>query len=259
MGLVLSNLSGGYGRGDICKGVTCQVDAGEILCVLGPNGCGKSTLFKLILGFLEKSGGDVFLDSQASSKLSAKEQAKYIAYIPQQHFPQFSYTVLEVVLMGRTSHIPLFGTPKQKDIQAAEQALKRLAIHHLKDHNYANLSGGQRQLVLLSRAICQDAKILVMDEPSASLDYANGQMVMGEIASLAADGYTIVLSTHSPDQPFYCDCSVLLMKDGVVVDTGPAREVMTSKNLKKVYGIDMDILTAADRNGKNRSYCVAMQ
>ncbi len=259
MAFELRNLSGGYGAEDICKGISCVVQENEILCVLGPNGSGKSTLFNLILGLIKKSNGDILYKGESIFKLNERELAKIIAYIPQQHNPMFAFSVLEIVLMGRTGHLNNFAMPKKRDADIAKNALDRLGILHLADNNYMLLSGGQRQLVLIARAICQDSKILIMDEPASNLDYANSQKVMQIIKMLAQDGYIIIMTTHSPEQPFSCGNSVLMMKDGRVHSFGSPSEVLTTANLLDVYGISMDIIRVKDSNGVMRSLCLPVQ
>ena len=177
--LQLQNVSGGYGNKDVVKNVSCHAHEGEILCLAGPNGCGKTTLFRLILGSLPLSGGHIFIDGQELSELSPRQLAGRIAYIPQYHTPIFAYTALDVVLMGRASHFSAFDAPKAVDREAAFQALETVNALELVNQSYTALSGGQRQLILIARAICQSAKIFVMDEPAANLDYANQQLLHG--------------------------------------------------------------------------------
>lgn len=256
--LKIKNLSGGYGDKIICKNLTCQVDTGEVLCVLGPNGCGKTTFFRLLLGVLGKSAGEIFVNEIPFSSLSRKELSRKIAYIPQSHTPTFSYTVLEVVIMGRASYFSAFSAPKQKDIQKAFKALEQLNIGYLANQVYTSLSGGQRQLVLIARALCQDASILVMDEPGSSLDYSNQQILMDTISSLADSGYAVILSTHSPEYPFSVGHKAMLMKEGQIVSFGRTETAITSDVLKEVFGVEMDIVSVADRYGRNRTLCLPL-
>ncbi|MFI3227023.1 MAG: ABC transporter ATP-binding protein [Clostridia bacterium] len=259
MSFEIKNLSGGYGKPDVCKHISCSISDGELLCVLGPNGCGKSTLFKLILGLIKKSSGDILYQEKSIFNLSERELAKIIAYIPQQHNPMFAFTVLEVVLFARTSHFKNFGSPTKNDVEQAKNALKKLEIYHLAHQNYTTLSGGQRQLVLIARALCQDAKILILDEPVANLDYANSQKVLSIINLLKKDGYIIIMSTHSPEQPFSCAEKVILMQNGEVFAYGTPFEVLTSENLYNVYTTDMDIVQVQDRNGTTHTLCVTVE
>jgi iron complex transport system ATP-binding protein len=254
--LEIKDVYGGYGKKDVVKGVDCEIDKGEILCLVGPNGCGKTTLFRLILGILPIKKGSIKIDGKDISKLSEKELANLVAYIPQYHNPIFSYTVLDVVIMGRASHFSAFDTPKSIDREAAFDALEKLNILHLANEKYTSLSGGQRQMVLIARAICQSAKVFVMDEPAANLDYANQYLLMNVVKDLAKKGYCIIMSTHSPEHPLSIGNKVLLMKEGKKVEFGKPEETITPQNLKNIYGIDMDVISVEDRNNVKRNICI---
>ena len=254
--LQIENVSGGYGSGDILKGISCSADYGDVLCLLGPNGCGKTTLFRMILGTLPVSNGNIVIAEKNINDFTTKALANMIAYIPQYHSPVFAYTVLDVVIMGRASHFSVFETPKEPDREAAFAALEKVNALHLANKKYTSLSGGQRQLVLIARAICQSAKIFIMDEPAANLDYANHQLLMEVISGLARQGYCIMMSTHSPEHPFSVGSKVLLMKAGKVVSFGTPKEVITSETLQSVYDIEMDVITARDRYGHERTICL---
>lgn len=254
--LEIENVSGGYGNGDILKGVNCAATYGDVLCLLGPNGCGKTTLFRMILGTLPATKGNIMIAGKNIKIFSAKELANMIAYIPQYHSPVFAYTVLDVVIMGRASHFSAFETPKAPDREAAFDALEKVNALHLANKKYTSLSGGQRQLVLIARAICQSAKIFIMDEPAANLDYANHQLLMKVIASLASQGYCIIMSTHSPEHPFSVGNKVLLMKAGEVFGFGSPKETITPETLQAVYDIEMDVITIQDRYGHERTICL---
>ncbi len=256
MAFELKNISGGYGKEDVCKEISLKVEDRQILCVLGPNGSGKSTLFKLILGHIKKSGGDVSYKGKSLASLNERELAKIIAYIPQQHNPMFAFSVLDIVLMGRTGQLERFAMPKKSDVSLAKKALDKLGILYLANRNYMLLSGGQRQLVLIARAICQDSKILIMDEPVSNLDYANAKKVVEIIKMLAEEGYIIVMSTHSPEQPFSCGSMVLLMKEGRVHSCGRPEDVLTKESFYDVYGINIDVIRVKDSNGRMRSLCL---
>lgn len=257
--LDVKDLRGGYGRGDVVRGVSFQADAGEIVFLAGPNGCGKTTLIRLLLGQLPASGGSVLADGRDLSALSPRVLANLIAYIPQQHTPIFAYTALEVVLMGRASHFSAFEAPKAVDREAAFAALERLGAAHLAYQSYLSLSGGQRQMVLIARAVCQSAKIFLMDEPAASLDYANQRLLLDAAAELAKWGCCVVMSTHSPEHPFSVGHKVLLMREGRTVAFGPPGEVITARSLEEVYGVEMDVLSVEDRYGVRRTVCLPVR
>ncbi len=253
-------LFGGYHKDrDIVKNVSFSIDGGEMLSVLGPNGCGKTTLFRLILGLLSPSAGQLFIDGKSAEELSPKERAQKIAYIPQNHTPTFPYSVLDVLLMGRASHFSAFESPGSVDRSIAFGALERMCIAHLANEKYTALSGGQRQMVLIARAICQNARIFVMDEPGANLDYANLELLMGIVSGLAKEGYCVVMSTHSPEHPFSVADKALLMKDGGVVALGPPQTAISGEVLEQVYGIKMDVVTVKDREGGAHTICLPVR
>lgn len=257
--LEVNDLYGGYSGKDICRGISFRIDEGELLSVLGPNGCGKTTLFRLLLGFIPFSSGNIQINGMSAASMSKKEMSRHIAYIPQSHTALFSYTVLEIVLMGRASYFSTFESPGPSDRKKALEALEKLNILHLANRKYTALSGGQRQMVLIARAICQDAKIFVMDEPSASLDYANQQLLMKVVSGLTGQGYSIIMSTHSPEHPFAVADKVLLMNQGKTAAFGTPEKAITSENLKKVYGIDMEIISVFDCCGKKHTLCMPVE
>ena len=257
--LEIEEARGGYGGGDVVKGVSCSADAGEVLCLVGPNGCGKTTLFRLLLGVLPITGGAARIDGRDIRTLSPRELANLIAYIPQYHTPIYAHTVLDMVVMGRAAHFSAFDTPRPVDREAAFAALERMNAAHLANEKYTALSGGQRQLVLLARAICQSAKVFVLDEPAANLDYANQQLLMEVVADLARQGYCVVMSTHSPEHPASIGHKALLMRQGRVAAFGPPEAVITPENLEAVYGIEIDVITVLDRYGTRRTICLPVR
>ncbi len=257
--LKLDQVYGGYGNVDIVKNVSCHADKGEILSLIGPNGSGKTTLFRLILGSIPLSSGNIYIDDQNTKNLSTKKLANLIAYIPQYHTPIFSYSVLDIVIMGRASHFSAFENPGNADREAALAALEKVNALHLADKKYTTLSGGQRQLILIARAICQSAKIFVMDEPAANLDYANQQLLMDVIIDLAGKGYCIIMATHSPEQPLYYGSKVLMLKNGHVAGFGSPQETINSDNLQAIYDIEMDVFHMKDRYGIERTICLPVK
>jgi iron complex transport system ATP-binding protein len=244
MKLEVKNVYSGYGKRQILKDISFKVDTGEILCILGPNGSGKTTLFKSILGFLNLQKGEILYEGQNISNWSRQKLAKTIAYIPQAHVSSFNYSVRDIVLMGRTAHLKQFDSPSKKDEVIALESLKSLNILHLKDKAYTEISGGERQLVLIARAIAQQSKILIMDEPTSNLDFGNQILVLKEVKDLAAKGYTIIMSSHNPEYIYLLASKVLLMKKGGVIKIGKPIEVMTEGGLEKIYGIPVRIVDA---------------
>ena len=247
MRLAAEGLAIGHGGVPLGRDLALSVGPGEILCLLGPNGCGKTTLFRTLLGLLPPLGGEVRLGDRPIAALRRAEIARRISYVPQAHAPPFPFEALEVVLMGRTARLGAFGQPGRADRDAAQAALDRLGIGALAGRDYSQLSGGQRQLVLIARALAQEAPLIVMDEPTASLDFGNQAQVLTEIAGLVhgAGGQGVILSTHDPDQALALGARVALMQDGRIRAEGAAEAVLTGPALSAVYGVPVTVETTA--------------
>ena len=243
MSLEISHLSFAYSRRTrlVLDDVSFSVKKGDLLAVLGPNGVGKSTMFRCILGFLRNYKGSIRLNGKDIRTLDHKEIAKHIAYIPQSTYPVFNYTVLDVILMGTTNQLNLLSVPGQKQIDEAYAAMDNLGITHLRNAGYGEISGGERQLALIARALVQKAKILIMDEPTANLDYGNQFRVMCRISGLAQEGYIIILSTHNPDHAFLYANRTLMIYGGKVIADGTPEDVLDAKLIRDVYGMDVHI------------------
>jgi iron complex transport system ATP-binding protein len=237
--LELRDLAFGYGTVKVGTGVSLALRPGEVLALLGPNGAGKTTLFKTMLGLLPPLAGQVLLDGLPLETLSGKERARRIAYVPQAHAALFPFTVRDVVLMGRAAQIAPFSAPGRKDREVAEAALERLGIVHLSNRPYTEISGGERQMALIARALAQQPSVLVMDEPTASLDYGNQMRVLGHVRRLAGEGMAIVLSTHNPDHVFMVADRVAMLHDGALAGLGPPADVLTVDRVKQLYNIDV--------------------
>ncbi|HJJ29336.1 MAG TPA: ABC transporter ATP-binding protein [Methanocorpusculum sp.] len=259
-GFVLSDLRFRYAKREplVLRGINFRAEPGEVIAVLGQNGVGKSTMFKCLLGFFKNYEGEISLDGKDLRTMSHKQIAKKVAYIPQSTYPTFNYDVIDVVLMGLTSQLKLLAAPKAEHIDKAREALANLGIEHLADSGYGEISGGERQLVLIARALVQNAKILIMDEPTANLDYGNQLRVMEKVAALARGGYTILLSTHNPDHAFLYASRVLVLQAGSVIADGKPDEVLDEALIRRVYGVETRISSFEDDLGTHK-ICLPLQ
>ena len=241
MQIEVSGLVFSYGGADVLKDVSFCADGGERIAVLGPNGVGKSTLFRCLLGFLEPQHGSVMISGRDVRAYSRRALAAELAYIPQSYSPAFDHTVLGSVLMGLSAQLGPFEQPSPVQTQRAMQILTELGIAALADRGSMRISGGERQLMLLARALIQNARTLVMDEPTASLDYGNSFRVMQRIEALSAGGYSVIFSTHEPNQAFRYATKVLALKDGRVLAFGLPGQVLTPELLQSLYGVPVAV------------------
>ena len=256
--LETKNLSFSYGDTQILKDVDFRAYQGQLVALIGPNGAGKSTLFKCILKFLKGYEGQILLDGQDMKHMSRPQIAKKIAYIPQTTVPVFNYTVQDIVLMGLTGGLKPLESPKPHHVAKVGEVLKDMGIEHLKDRGFGKISGGERQLVLLARAIVQDAKILVMDEPTANLDYGNQFRVMEKIRDLVEHGYTVILSTHNPEHALLFAEKAFVLQDGCVKAAGPSKEVLTEKLMQELYDVEVQLMDASFR-GQEAKVCLPVR
>jgi iron complex transport system ATP-binding protein len=235
MRLEARDLAIGYRGRLVGRDIALTLAPGEILCLLGPNGAGKTTLFRTLLGLQPPLGGAVLIDGVPLADLAPAEIARRLAYVPQAHVTEFSFTVLDVVLMGRTARLKAFASPGAHDERVAREKLETLGIGALAAHDYTRISGGQRQLALIARALAQEAPILVLDEPTASLDFGNQALVLARIRDLATHGFGVVLSTHDPDHALMVATRVAVIADGGLRAIGPPAEVVTAETLSAIY------------------------
>lgn len=239
--LEIYNLSYTYKTGiKVLDNISCTLGSGELVSILGSNGAGKSTFFKCILGLLPGYEGLILLKKKNTTDICARELAGEVAYIPQAHYPTFNYSVLDMVLMGTAGRLSNLENPGNKEERAAEMALDRMGILHLRDRGYGQISGGEQQLVLMARALIQNAQIWILDEPTASLDYGNQIRVMKTLQELSVAGYLLIQSIHNPYQALEYSDRIIAIKDGTIIADGKPEQVMSSNLIKTLYGEDIE-------------------
>ena len=243
MSIEVKNLSFSYGQKRILHDVSFTAHKGEVLSILGPNGAGKSALFRCVLGLLPGYSGVVLVNGEDMRSLSVREAARQIAYIPQSSHSVFQYSVLDIVLMGRTNHTSIFRNPGKTDEQACLRALEKVGIEHLADRCFHKLSGGEQQLVLIARALAQDAPVLMLDEPTANLDLGNQLLVLKQVKKLAEEGYTVIQTTHHPEQSYLFSNRILALQNGRVVANGQPEEVFTHEMMRQLYQTDVNVIS----------------
>ena len=246
MSIEIKNLSFSYGERPVLHDISFSVDRGEFLSILGPNGVGKSTLFRCMLGLLSGYTGQVLVDGIDTRSFSVREAAKHIAYIPQSSRSIFNYSVFDIILMGRTSGLSTFRSPGKADKELCRWAMEKVGITRLSDRCFHRLSGGEQQLVLIARALVQKAPILMLDEPTANLDFGNQLLVLEQARALAREGYTVIQTTHHPEQSYMFSDRILAIQKGRVLTEGSPKDVLTEENIRALYGADVDIVSLYD-------------
>lgn len=257
MRLEVKNISCGYADMTVVSDISLEMESGDSLCLLGPNGIGKTTFFKTLLGLLKPHSGHILLDGEDISKWSRRKFATKVGYVPQQHSQPFPITVFDMAVMGRTAHIGYFSSPAAADRLIAEATLDMLGISHLKARLYTELSGGERQLVLIARALAQQPEILVMDEPTSNLDFGNQIRMLRHIRRLTQGGKIgVIMTTHFPDHAFLCASKVAVMGKGNAFLSGPPDEVITRRMLKQTYGVDVRVIETKDHLDNKLKVCI---
>ena len=242
MSLVIDKLTFAYGAREVLREISFTARAGELLAILGPNGAGKTTLFSCVLGLNRRYAGSIQADGADLAALSPRERAHRVAAIPQAHPLSFRYSAFDMVLMGTSHDLSPFAIPGEKERAVAREAMERVCIWPLRERPFDQLSGGEQQLVFIARALAQRAKILLMDEPTASLDYGNRLLVLGVARDLSRAGYTVLLSTHDPQHALWFADRALALKEGRVLAQGAPGEVVTADALQALYGRRIELI-----------------
>lgn len=239
--LSIKDLSFSYGNRLILSDISFDVKKGDLISVIGPNGAGKTTLFKCILGHLKPQNGEILIDKKPLASLNQKEIAGYISYIPQIHANEFAYTVLDTVLMGTIHGLSVFSLPHKKQYEQAHKALEAVGIEKLCNRNFSELSGGEKQLVLIARALAQESQIMIMDEPASALDYGNQIRIHEKICELSDEGYTILISTHNPRFARKYTKNVIAINEGKIIAHGESKEIINEELINELYKLNSSI------------------
>ncbi|MBQ6501082.1 MAG: ABC transporter ATP-binding protein [Mogibacterium sp.] len=230
----------GYER-DVLNGASISLHKGEILCILGPNGAGKTTLLSCMAGLLKPFAGTIRLCGRDLTGMSEKETARLVGFVPQMHVPSFDYRVIDFVLMGRAPHTGLFSRPTAAEEQQCMEVLENMGLAHIAEKSYLDISGGERQQLLIARAIIQSPEAILFDEPTAHLDYGNQHRTLSRIKQMASEGYSVVITTHNPDHALLLgDQAAIVSEDGTVTQ-GATSDILTEEILSEVYGMDIRI------------------
>ena len=245
--LEVRDLCYSYGKRSALEDVSLAVERSGVTCLMGPNGSGKTTLLECMLGVRTPRAGEALLLGRPLSGLRRSEIARHIAFIPQNHTPHFPYTVREMVLLGRLAYASPFGAPGREDEKACERAMELAGVAQLAGQPYSALSGGELRLVLLARALCQRAEILLLDEPAAHLDFRNELLLLERLAALAEAGeVTVVMATHAPNHAFFFESRGLpvtaaLLDAGRLDSAGSPSEVITPAAAARVFGVEAEV------------------
>lgn len=230
------NGSFGYGSAAILHDVSFSLEGNQVLAVLGPNGVGKTTLLKCMMGLLKWNRGETRIDGLAMDTMSHSRIWKRIAYVPQSKGISLSYTALEMVLMGRSARLGLFAQPSREDMAIAEKAMEEVGITFLKDKQCSRMSGGELQMVLIARALCTQPEMLILDEPESNLDFKNQLVILDIVKQLSRErGIAAIINTHYPAHALkIADRALILKRDGSSF-YGEAGATITEENMKKAF------------------------
>ena len=246
-------VGGGYSynhRDMIWENVNLQVNEGECVCLLGANGCGKTTLLHTMCGANPITQGQVLVNGKNIQSYSITDLAKTVGIVYQDHTVSFPYTSLEVVRMGRAPYLNMFQTPSREDTLLAYEIMKELGIAEIADKSYSKISGGQRQLVLIARTLCQQPDVILFDEPTSHLDFKNQAIVMKTLQKLSEKGMTIVMTSHFPSYAWQVGTKVVLMGKGGIIAQGTPEEIMTEENLSSIYDVRVRIVNKQTEGSK---------
>ena len=251
MRLQIEDISFGYGERLVLDHCSLEDDSPETLCILGANGTGKSTLLGCVIGEYQLSAGCIKVDGRPVGSIPARSFARKVAFIPQSHAPSFAFPCIDVVAMGRTAHMGYFANPRAEDIRIAEEKLEHLGIERLRDKPYTDISGGERQLVMIASALAQAPETIVFDEPTAHLDFGNAFKFIQLVEKLRQEGVGVIMTTHFPDHALMLHGTTAVLANGRIEALGCAYDIVTDERMSALYGIETHV-----REVENRSICI---
>ncbi|NPV61027.1 MAG: ABC transporter ATP-binding protein [Methanotrichaceae archaeon] len=253
-GVRIEEISMSYGGSRILDSVSLSIRKGSVVTMVGPNGCGKTTLLKIINRLLKPDRGQVYVDGRPVTSMPAHQLARIVGYVPQGHKTSFPFTVREVVVTGRMPYIPAFSSPRRNDLEKADQVLELTGIDRLADRAYTRISGGERQLVMIARALVQEPAVLLLDEPTSYLDFKNQVQTLKMIGEISrARGVTVIMTLHDPNHALMFSDDVVLLRrlcsvgDANVVASGLPHSVMTPENIRAAYGVEVETVEVRGR------------
>ena len=268
LGVIAEGVSLSYNNRLVLGDVSLQLRKGAIVTLLGPNGCGKTTLLKIINGLLRPDSGKVYVDGNDVSRMGQTDMARLMGHVPQTQRSSFPFTALDIVLTGRMPHISALSQPGPRDLEKARQAMDMVGASHLSSRPYTQISGGERQLVMIARALAQEPSFLLLDEPTSYLDFKNQYQVLKMVSQIARDQkVTVVMTLHDPNHALMFSDEVVLLRKLAekgckdeqeckvksnrncqnVVAAGSPAEVMTPENIFEAYGIEVEFINVRKR------------
>lgn len=252
MTVYIDKITCGYDQKILIRDLSFQLALGEAICILGANGIGKTTLFKSILGQIKMISGDVFVDDKSIKTMTIKERAKFFSYVPQAKAYTYRYTVNDIIMMGRASYIGEFSEPSQQDYKVVQETIDKLSLNHLSNRYYDELSGGEQQIVLIARAIAQEANYILLDEPASNLDFYNQKKLIWIINMLKDDGIGVLMVSHNPEHAFQCCEKALLIGKTGQCFYGETSNTITEENLQTIYETEIGIQSFTDECNAER-------